>query len=360
MPRIIVKTKSKNYTVYIGKNYFNTFNEFISKPQSNVLFLVDQNVMNKCSGLIEKYIQIDLSSHHRMMIINSNESNKSLKTVDKILQYLVENKFDKNSILVSIGGGVLGDIAGLTASLYMRGITLIQIPTTILSAVDSSVGGKTGINFGGIKNLIGTFYQPSAVFINSEFFKTLPRLEIISGIGELVKYALLIPNQYDLFRDNIKKIYYDKNISEEIILTSLKFKSLIVNKDEKEETGLRKILNLGHTFAHGFESASDYKLKHGEAVFIGIISALLVAENFRLITKEKINQFLKDFSFIPIRKLVYELDGQKIINFMKSDKKYSGSSIKLVLPYEDKFLVDFPTKEKYILRAIEKLKGLIK
>lgn len=356
MRKLLVNTESKKYNVFVGDNSLEEFRKNILAYQSKVLFLIDKNVFKKCSKIINKILAP--SKDYHLLIIDCSEKNKSIKTVEKVCKYLSDNKFDRKSVLVSIGGGVLGDISGFCASIYMRGIKYYQIPTTILSAVDSSVGGKTGINFNGIKNLIGTFYQPDGVFIETDFFKTLPKREFISGIGELIKYALIMPKLYNFYLNGIKDIYLRKEVSAEIIVTSLKIKSGIVNKDEKEESGLRKTLNLGHTFAHGFESASAYKLTHGKAVFYGIICALLVSERLGLIDNEIITQFLNDFGFISREKFVNELDTQKIINFMKSDKKNFNGTINLVLLSKSGVLIDVPIKEKAVFTTIEKFKKM--
>jgi 3-dehydroquinate synthase len=355
--KLIIKTKSKNYPVFIGKNSLDEFRKTISKFEGKILFLIDKNVNKKCSGLVEQILSFSDSNHH--LIIDCNEKSKSLKTVERILHYLVENKFDRGSMLVSVGGGVLGDITGFAASIFMRGIKYYQIPTTILSAVDSSVGGKTGVNFQNIKNLVGTFYQPNGVFINNEFFNSLPRREIISGIGELVKYAFIVPYYYEFYRSEIKKIFFNKVISDLVIKNSIKIKSEIVKKDEKEEFGLRKILNLGHTFAHGFESASNYKLKHGEAVFWGVFASILLSIRIGLLPKESKHKFIEDFGIIPISKFIKEIDISSVINFMRTDKKNIFERIHLVLPAEDKIFIDFPIEERIIFKTLERFKEIL-
>ena len=211
---------------------------------------------------------------------SANEKNKSLAQTEKIYKFLTDNAFDRNSIIVALGGGITGDIAGYVASTYMRGIRFIQIPTTLLSMVDSSVGGKTGVNFNHKKNMIGTFYQPDFVAIYPEFLSTLPKRELHSGAGEIFKYAFLADiKNYNLLKNNLSKLFSNKLFDiENTIQSCLKIKANVVENDEKEITGLRKILNLGHTFAHAFEVESNYKLKHGEAVIGGIFCALFLSE----------------------------------------------------------------------------------
>ncbi len=355
--RLSIKTKSKKYFVFIGENSFEQFRKVVSDSSSKFLFIFDKNVNKKCSNLVTKLLS-DCKNHNKLVLVSS-EKNKSLQTVNKILRYLSENKFDRESSLVSIGGGLIGDITGFTASVYQRGIKYYQIPTTILSAVDSSVGGKTGVNFNGIKNLVGTFYQPDGVFINTKFFDTLPKKEVISGIGELAKYAMIIPELYDFFLNEIKTIYFEKSVNEKVIINSLKIKSAIVNNDEKEVSGLRKVLNLGHTFGHGFESASYYKLKHGETVLCGLLCATLLSERLRMIECNYCKKILDDFSFIKINKLIKTIDTNSVISFMKSDKKNSSGVIRFVIPTQNELMIDYPVEEKIIYNVIEKFKSVI-
>lgn len=354
---IKIKTQSKEYSIFIDPQNTVKFVKLISLSLNNVLFLIDRNVNKKCIPILKK-MKLNSDNHHKM-IISTSEKNKSFDTVNKILEYLYENNFDRNSIIVAIGGGVLGDIAGFCASIYMRGIKYFQIPTTILSAVDSSVGGKTGINFLGAKNIIGTFHQPFAVFINPEFFKTLPKSEVISGIGELIKYSLIKKEYYNFYVEETNKIFYNREVSDEVISTSIQIKAEIVEKDEKEETGERKILNLGHTFGHAFEAASNYKLKHGEAVFLGIIFDFLVAENFGFVNQDDIYKFLNDYGFMPLRKsIILQMDSKKVIEFMRIDKKNISGFINLVIPTRDEIMKDFPVEEKLIYRLLEKFKRM--
>ncbi len=354
---VIIRTKSKKYPVYFRNNSLEEFKKVILNNKGKTLFLIDKNVNKKCSDLVRHILNFNDTPNH--LIIDCKEKNKSFRTVKKILEYLLENKFDRESALVSIGGGVLGDITGFTASVFMRGIKYYQIPTSILSAVDSSVGGKTAVNFKNIKNLIGTFYQPDAVFINNDFFKTLPKREVISGIGELVKYAFLLSENYDFYLNEIKNIFFNNKVSESVIERSLRIKELIVRKDEKEKSGLRKILNFGHTFAHGFESATNFKLKHGEAVFCGIMAAILTSIRIGLLDEYFFHKFRQDFHFIPVNKLVKNLDIASVINYMKNDKKNISGQIRLVLPSENKIYIDIPVEESIIFKSLENFKEIL-
>ncbi len=290
MAKVInVKLSDKSYPIIIGNDSLSKTVEKISKlSASKCLLIVDKNVLRFHSLLIRKTFAL-LDCKVSTYTFSANEKNKSLAQTEKIYKFLTDNAFDRNSIVVALGGGITGDIAGYAASTYMRGIRFIQIPTTLLSMVDSSVGGKTGVNFNHKKNMIGTFYQPDFVAIYPEFLSTLPKRELHSGAGEIFKYAFLADiKNYNLLKNNLSKLFSNKLFDiEKTIQLCLKIKANVVENDEKEVTGLRKILNLGHTFAHAFEVESNYKLKHGEAVIGGIFCALFLSEILGYIINRK-------------------------------------------------------------------------
>ena len=196
--------------------------------------------------------------------IPSGENSKSMEMLEKLLQTMLENNFSRKDCVAAVGGGVVGDLSGFAASVYMRGIDFYNIPTTLLSQIDSSIGGKTAINFGGVKNVVGAFYQPQKVLIDPDLLRTLPKRQLLNGLSEAVKMALT--SDAELF-----KLFEQQDIEsnlDEIIIRSLRIKKSVVEQDEKE-AGLRKILNFGHTIGHGIESSSD--LFHGECVALGMI-----------------------------------------------------------------------------------------
>jgi 3-dehydroquinate synthase/shikimate kinase/3-dehydroquinate synthase len=237
-----------------------------------------------------------------------------------------------------VGGGITGDISGFAASLFKRGLKFINIPSTLLSQVDSSVGGKTGINTKYGKNLIGSFYQPNLVISDIDFLKTLPKREVICGYGEILKHSLIANKNFYLFLSkNIKKIL---NLSspfiEKAIYESCKIKKNVVEKDEREK-GLRKILNFGHTFAHAYEATLGFskKLNHGEAVILGMNTALNFSLEKKLLKKKEYNSIINHIviSNLPlsIKKFFKLKDLNKIISFMLKDKKNNSEKISLVL-----------------------------
>ena len=209
----------------------------------------------------------------RPCVFPAGEENKNLDTVKDIYSFLQQNRFDRKSVIVALGGGVAGDVAGFAAATFMRGIPHVQIPTTLLAKVDSSVGGKTGVDFNGAKNLVGAFWQPRFVYQNIETLKTLDGRQFNSGMAEAVKHGLIYDKNYFEFILENKERVKSPDVLKKLVYGSNKIKAEVVSKDEKE-TGLREILNFGHTFGHAIETLSGFSLLHGEAVAAGMILAL--------------------------------------------------------------------------------------
>jgi 3-dehydroquinate synthase/shikimate kinase/3-dehydroquinate synthase len=254
------------------------------------------------------------------------------------LDILLTKNFSREDCVISIGGGITGDISGFAASLFKRGLKFINIPTTLLSQVDSSIGGKTGVNSKYGKNLIGSFYQPNLVISDVQFLKTLPKRELICGYGEILKHSLIANKSFYNFLDknNDKILKLSSPFVEKAIYESCKIKKDVVEKDEKEQ-GLRKILNFGHTFAHAYEASLGYskKLNHGEAVILGMQSALSFSLKNNLIKKNDYYLVLKHISEtnLPskLKKFFKTRDLNKILSFMAKDKKNNSNKINLVL-----------------------------
>lgn len=359
---IIVKLSDKSYPIIIGSDSLAKTVEKINRLSvSKCLLVADQNVLKYHQLLIRKTFAL-LECKVFNYSFTANERNKSLAQTENIYKFLINNSFDRNSIIVGLGGGITGDIAGFAASTFMRGIKLVQVPTTLLSMVDSSVGGKTGVNFNHQKNMIGTFYQPEFVSIYPDFLSTLPKKEFQSGAGEIFKYSFLADKKkYDLLKNNLLKLFSIKSFNvEKTISACLRIKANIVENDEKEITGLRKILNLGHTFAHAFEVESNYKLKHGEAVIGGIFCALFLSEILGYMAADKLNFILNDFSFIKPNKILALLNSEKVFSTMSNDKKIISGSKRFVLAEDiGSIVVDATSDRSSVLESIEKMKRLI-
>ncbi len=261
------------------------------------------------------------------------EENKNVDTLLGILKACMEEKLDRKSMLIALGGGVVGDMTGFAASIYMRGISFVQVPTTLLSQSDSSVGGKTGIDFMGAKNILGAFFQPKHVYINVLAVKTLPVKEIISGLGEVIKHGIIKDAKFfDFLMDNVETV---KALKPEILMdisrTNCSIKANVVENDEKE-SGIRAYLNFGHTIGHAIESASDFTLTHGACVGLGMIAASFISEQRGLISDielESIIGILEGYGFETQTEIA---DYDAVMNIMKSDKKSIGGKIRFVLP----------------------------
>ncbi|CAA6826141.1 MAG: 3-dehydroquinate synthase (EC [uncultured Sulfurovum sp.] len=265
-----------------------------------------------------------------VVTVEDGEEFKNFATVETILNELFENKLDRKSLLIALGGGVIGDMTGFTASLYQRGIGFVQVPTTLLSQVDASVGGKTGVNNAYGKNLIGAFYQPEAVYIDTEFLKTLPKREFASGIAEIVKMAVMFDKAYfDFLMD---ADFREKEVLEKVIQRSVELKAEVVNLDEKE-SGIRAVLNYGHTFGHVVENETNYKTYlHGEAVAIGIMMVNALAIELGMMTQEEMDlvESILNKHELPTR---YEIkDVNAFYDKLFLDKKAANNKLKFILP----------------------------
>jgi 3-dehydroquinate synthase len=360
--QIKLDLKENGYQIVIGKQSLAKLVDKInSLPITKCLLIIDKNVEKYHSNKLRN-ILANVDCKISKYVFTATEKNKNINNAEKIFKYLSDNFFDRNSVVVGVGGGITGDLTGFVASTFMRGISYFNVPTTLLAMVDSSVGGKTGVNSESRKNLIGTFHQPSGVFVDDVFLSTLPKKEITSGSGEIFKYSFLADEKnYRLLKNSLNKILTGSlNNYEATIQNCLKIKSYVVSKDEKEKTGLRKILNLGHTFAHAYEVVSNYQIKHGEAVIGGIFSALFVSEKLGYLSTLKLNEFLSDFTFIKLNKKLRFLDDEKVYKVMLGDKKNLAGKINLVL-IEDigKIIVDAPACKTEILDGIRKMKSLI-
>ncbi len=265
-----------------------------------------------------------------VVTIPDGEGYKTLETVETILNECFEHKLDRKSLLIAFGGGVIGDMTGFTASLYQRGIDFIQIPTTLLSQVDASVGGKTGVNNKYGKNLIGAFYQPKAVYIDPTFLETLPPREFAAGVAEVVKMAVMFDKDFfaylqDADLNNVETI-------KEMIAKSVSLKAWVVNQDEKE-AGIRAVLNYGHTFGHVVENETNYTTYlHGEAVAIGMVMANALAVELNMFTQEEADEvkMLLEKASLPTSYGIKDVDAFYEHFFL--DKKSAKGNIKFILP----------------------------
>ena len=328
MKKLTVKTKSKNYEITIKVGILGEIEKYL--PKNKKFFLITND------NLLKLYPDFICKFEHKV-IIKDGEEYKNFASYEYIINELLNQKIERKDCIIAFGGGVTGDLAGFAASTVLRGVSYVQIPTTLLAQVDSSVGGKTGFNTKYGKNLIGAFYQPDTVLTDTDILSTLPYKQIKTGMGEVVKYSFIEKNcsdnrDYYLY-DYLNEICSSELNFEEIIYRSCALKASVVSYDEKE-AGLRAVLNFGHTFAHGIETITKYKkYTHGEAVAMGIKTAFELSYNLGLIDKNYFLNSLKlidKFELIPCNKI--DCDKDEYINIMKSDKKVLDSKIRLVLP----------------------------
>ena len=336
--KLNIITKTEKYPIIIGSNLISNVSKIFKLNSINFkkcFIVIDKNIPKKFILKIKRSLK---NKKIYVLFFNANEKNKNLNSVNKILKILLKENFSRNDCLISLGGGITGDISGFAASIFKRGVKFINIPTTLLAQVDSSIGGKTGVNSKYGKNLIGSFYQPSLVISDIQFLKSLSKREIICGYGEILKHSLIDNKKFfDFLKKNLKKILsLSSPFIEKAIYESCKIKKKIVERDEKE-IALRKVLNFGHTFAHAYEASLGYshKLNHGEAVILGMKTALSFSLKENMLSKSEYNLIINhiDNSGLPssIKKYFSIKDLNKILSFMIKDKKNNSEKINLVL-----------------------------
>ncbi len=347
-----IKETDKSYPLYIESS---EISELVRKlkpyTSDRKVFVVISEKVNKLYGKTLNIPAVDT------FVLKDGEKEKNFNNYKKILHRMLKNKLSRKDLLLVIGGGVAGDLAGFAASTYMRGIDFIQIPTTLLACVDSSVGGKVGIDTDFGKNLVGAFYQPKAVFININFLKTLDEKQFKTGLGEVVKYSFIEKsckpkeeiNLFNFLSDNFEKINNrDTRTLEKLVQCCVGLKIAVVEQDEKEG-GLRKILNFGHTYGHAVEKITNYrKYTHGEAVVEGMRFAFnlavekgLIEKNYKFLADDIINKF----NFTPVK----TFNMNQITEIMKTDKKASNGKITFVLPTEYQEVKTFDFDEDFFL-----------
>ncbi|MCF6408228.1 3-dehydroquinate synthase [Pseudalkalibacillus salsuginis] len=350
METIEVKTKSKQYPVHIGEGAISKLGHLIeeSVPRcSSILIITDSNV----APLYLQQVKMELKDYQvYKWVIPAGESSKSLREYEKGITYALRCQLDRNALIIALGGGVVGDLAGFIASSYLRGIRFIQIPTTLL-AHDSSVGGKVGINHSLGKNLIGAFHQPEAVLFDTNFLTTLPAREWRSGFAEIVKLGLIRDAEfYEFLSSNIESLPVKEELLGKVIKRAIELKAEIVGMDERE-AGIRAYLNLGHTLGHAIEAESRYQsISHGEAVMIGMLYAIKLSEASmkRKIVTKRFYQWIEQLGYAFWHPTLNK--SGLLLERMKQDKKNSRQQIHMVLlkecgeatleKVEDQFILD--------------------
>jgi len=333
MPTIHVDLAERSYDVLVERGLLESTGSYITNLglKGKIAIITDTNVAPHYAEKLESSLETAgyINTLHK---IPAGEASKSMSQAEQLCREMIREGHDRNSFVIALGGGVVGDLAGYVASIFYRGIPFVQIPTTIVSQVDSSVGGKTGVNVAEGKNLVGAFHQPKLVLVDPDTLTTLPPREYKEGFAEVIKHAAI--RDAEMLTDIAALDPNDPSkISSDLIARNISIKARVVEEDEKETAGTRALLNFGHTIGHGIEASVPYgSLLHGEAISLGIRAALQLSEQESNLNKEdsiKVLNLLKHFN-LPLR-LSEEITTKTIIEKMMTDKKFSGGQIRFVL-----------------------------
>lgn len=347
--------KSDNYFIYFEDEAFNKLNSYLLKNEHTKIFiLLDENTHLHCYPTFINRLETALDIE--VIEIESGEENKNLETCLSLWQTLTDLGADRKSLLINLGGGVITDMGGFVASTFKRGIQFINIPTTLLSMVDASVGGKTGVDLGVLKNQIGVFANPEMVLIDSQFLTSLSKREMISGMAEIIKYGLT----YDTKLWNKVNEFKDMNYNDlnKLIYRSIEIKNEVVREDPKEH-GLRKILNFGHTLGHAIESyhlESDHKenLTHGEAIAIGMITESYISHKIFNFPVETLNEIKNNIKYIYGSVILNKEDYTPILELLKHDKKNTKGDVNFVLLKDlEKFEFNCTVSEDLLIESLD-------
>ncbi|TGY96729.1 3-dehydroquinate synthase [Petralouisia muris] len=267
-------------------------------------------------------------------VFEAGEASKNTDTVGKVYEHLIQNSFDRKDVLIALGGGVVGDLTGFAAATYLRGIDFVQVPTSLLAQTDSSIGGKTGVDFMQYKNMVGAFYMPKLVYMNISALKTLPKRQFSAGTAEVIKHGFIKDQKYTEFIQTHSKaiMVQDYETMEEMIDRSCRIKRDVVEQDPKEQ-GERALLNFGHTIGHAIEKLSDFTLYHGECVALGMVSAGYISwkqGNLSLEALEEIEKILESYG-LPVRLKDFPYPPEEILETTRLDKKMESGKIKFIL-----------------------------
>lgn len=336
--QLTVELSDRRYPIYIGRGIVKQLSELLrqqcAKP-NHVVLAADSNVTSISdpivAGLENAGYRVSEFS------VPSGEKSKSVSNIEEMWQYMLGEHTDRGSMVVAVGGGVVGDLAGFAAATFARGIPLVQIPTTLLSQVDSSVGGKTGINLPGAKNLVGAFWQPSMVMIDTDHLLSLPRREYVSGLAEVAKYGVIMsPDLFAYLEQNAENVLeQEPGAMSHIVAQSCRCKAIVVEEDERETTGRRAILNYGHTFAHAIENVSGYgTFLHGEAVSIGMHMAATLANQLGRVSDEMVARQETLLRRLELPTRIADADVDAMWSVMQHDKKVEHGKLRFVLPTE--------------------------
>ena len=321
------------YDIVMEENYDRLGQEVasLSVRERRLCVVTDSTVAELYSDIVIRQLE-PLCKEVNLFVFPAGEENKNLDTVRNLYEFLIQNHYDRNDMLVALGGGVVGDLCGFTAATYLRGIRFIQVPTTLLSQVDSSIGGKTGVDFMQYKNMVGAFYQPKLVYMNLSVLQSLPSRQIISGMGEIIKHGLIKDAAYYewLMAHHDAILALEPAVMEEMIARSCEIKREVVEHDPTEK-GERALLNFGHTIGHAIEKLCGFSLYHGECVGLGILAAAYLSKKQGNLTEEQLAGIRQCLSAFGFQTQIDGISTDAVLSATKSDKKMVGNQVKFIL-----------------------------
>ena len=350
------------YDIVMEENYDKLGKEVaaLSVQERRLCVVTDSTVAELYSETVIRQLEPVCKEVH-LFVFEAGEKNKNLDTVRKLYEFLIQNHYDRNDMLVALGGGVVGDLCGFTAATYLRGIRFIQVPTTLLSQVDSSIGGKTGVDFDAYKNMVGAFHMPQLVYTAAASLLTLTEEQFACGMGEVIKHGLIMDaGYYEWLQEHREEILArDLSICEQMILISCRIKRDVVEQDPTEQ-GIRGLLNFGHTLGHAIEKLMDFKLLHGQCVALGSIAAAYLSAGRGEITMDEavqIRNVFEEFG-LPVSIKDFGLAKEAVIAATKNDKKMDSGKIKFILLHRiGEAFIDRTVTDEQMEQSLDLLMG---
>ncbi len=331
-----VNLAERSYDIQIGNGNLGNLSPFLKKhcKSNHAVIITDTHVDSLYADKLGDHLA-DHKWEVHILVVDAGELSKCADVAADLWETMLSEGTDRQSIVVAVGGGVVGDLAGFVAASFTRGLGFFQVPTTLLAQVDSSVGGKVGINLPGAKNMVGAFWQPLGVLVDVDVLNTLPDREFRAGLGEVVKYGVILDADFfEYLERNIEAINsHDAPTLAHIVQRCCQLKAGVVEKDERETTGLRAVLNYGHTFAHAFEAAGNYgELLHGEAVSIGMMCAARLAMRMGRVDQSFVDRQFALLQALSLPTATPDHEGDELLALMRRDKKVDEGQLRFVLP----------------------------
>ncbi len=356
--RVPVQIKgTRSLPIIIGDGIMSSLGDFIDCSGYSSITLITDATTEKLYG--EPVMEALGATGRRLLkyTFPAGERSKSLRQVERAYQFLMENGVDRNGLLCVLGGGVVGDVGGYVAATYLRGIDYVQLPTTLLAQVDSSIGGKVGINFGGMKNMVGSFYQPKAIISDIAFLESLPVRERRNGMAEVIKYGLAMDRELFDKVSRRKKAKFAADELVDIIGRCAFLKARIVEADETDRSGLRQILNFGHTVGHAIEATSSFQgQRHGEAIAIGMMAASRISERLGMLNHESVQGIGEVLTRFGLPTRCPEMSPAELLGAMQYDKKASQGELRWVLLKEiGQGVVNCTVEKDVVIKALSEV-----